>query len=82
MTIFFTANLSILLFSASYLVSASDSLLFCVPATRNQRAPPTAGKGFKTMIAPNTAHPVTLLSAPAIAVNISFSALNASDKVD
>jgi hypothetical protein len=81
MTIFFTANLSILLLSASYLVPASDSLLFCVPATRNQRPSPAKG-GFKTMIAPGTIPPITLLPAPAIAVNISFSALNASDKVD
>ena len=34
------------------------------------------------MIAPITIHLVTLLPATAIAVNISFSALNASNQVD
>jgi hypothetical protein len=34
------------------------------------------------MVAPDAVHPVAELQAPAIAINITFSALNASDKID
>jgi hypothetical protein len=36
----------------------------------------------EAMVTPGAIHPVTFAPPPAIAINITFSALNASDKID
>jgi hypothetical protein len=80
MAIFFTINLSISVFSASYLGPDSDSLLFCVPAIHTT----SLWRPFRlleAMIAPDTVPLLTLSLIPAIAVNIAFSTLNAPDKL-